>query len=303
MSLNATEIRTEVTNRIVAALEAGTVPWQKPWVGDTGRPRNFQSGKPYRGLNALLLSLSDYSDPRWTTFAAARKMGAQVRKGEKSTLVTLWKRIKIKDDAAPNGYKIIPILRYFRVFNVEQVDWAAGTLPALNTAQPEGFDPIQEGEDALLAYVDSDHELSLHWGGNMACYTPARHQMRLPDRENFPKAAGFYGTAFHECGHSTARALKRELGGSFGSSPYATEELVAEMTATFVCAELGIEPDYPQNAAYIKNWLKRIKDDEGIVMKAAGQAQKAADAILLRSYQEPETTVDPTELDKTASVA
>lgn len=283
MALSPTEVYAVVNDRVLKALDKGIVPWQKPWTtgANMNYPRNLQSGKFYRGINVFLLGMQEYSDPRWTTFAAAKKMGGKVIKGEHSTLVTLMKRIQVKDPDAPNGKRTIPLLRYYRVFNVEQVIWPEGTIKPLATDEPtEDFDPIGAGEDALQRYVDSDSELSLRWGGNRASYTPALHLINLPDRESFRSPEGFYATAFHECAHSTSRPLKRKLDATFGSTPYAKEELIAEMAAAFVCGFLSIQVDYEQTAAYIANWKRAIQDDPKILVSSAGAAQRASDCIL-----------------------
>lgn len=302
MSITSQEIYEEIAAKFDAALAAGTVPWQKPWVGELSAPRNLQSGKRYRGINALLLGFSGYSDPRWTTFNAAKKMGGKVVKGEKSTLVTLWKRIKTKDDAGDD--KVIPILRYFRVFNVEQVEWPEGAIqPLKEQEQPEGWDGNAEAENVLQDYLSRALGLGLSYGGSSAYYEPARHRIKLPVPGDFWNAAGFYGVAFHEAGHSTGHKtlLNRELSGAFGSEKYAREELCAEMASAFVCATIGIDGEFDNSAAYIANWRQRIKDDPKLLVKAAGAAQKASDLILgqVVEYPEPEAAV---ELDKTAAI-
>lgn len=279
--ITTNDIRAEVNARVLADLQAALdegrpMRFQQPWVGNN-RARNLQSGKPYRGINALLLSFSSYSDPRWTTYNAAAKMDGKVRKGEKSTLVTLWKRIQVKDPDAPNGKKVIPILRYFRVFNVEQIDWPEGAIPALPTPEYPG-DPIAEGEAALDDYLASDEKLTLEYGGNSAHYVPAMHHIQLPDYEDFTSPEGFYSVAFHECVHSTGNELGREL--SQMKRKYSREELVAEIGSAFVLASLGIKVNIKNSAAYIKGWMKAIEDDENLMIKAAGQAQKAADRVL-----------------------
>lgn len=287
-SKSTADIYAEVNAKILAKLAEGVAPWQKPWVGELSAPRNLQSGKPYRGINALLLGLSGYGDPRWTTFNGARKMEGKVRKGEKSTLVTLWKRIKVKDATATNGEKIIAILRYFRVFNVEQVEWAKPIKP-LAVAEPAGnWSEDQAGEDALTAYIDSDPELSIGYGGGSAHYAPKpAHHIQLPVREDFRTAGGFYGVAFHEGAHSTGPELGRKFGSSFGDRKYSQEELVAEMGSAFVLAALGIEGEFDNTAAYIKGWSKAIEEDDKLLVRAAGQAQKAADRILGISWETP----------------
>lgn len=286
-SMNTDEIYAEVNKRILDALTQaiatgkGGAPWSRPWVGAGSAPRNLQSGKTYRGINSLLLAFSDYSDPRWTTFAAAKKMGGKVRKGEKSTLVTLWKRIKRTD--ANGDESVFPILRYFRVFNVAQCDWPEGVLPALKEAEhPEGWDGNTEAEKVLRDYLASENAPTLSYGGSVAAYEPTRHHVRLPVAGDFWTAAGFYGTAFHESVHSTGHQtmLKRELSGRFGSSEYAQEELVAEIGAALVCATIGVDGGFDNSIAYLKHWSARIAADPKLIIRAAGKAQKAADRIL-----------------------
>lgn len=284
-NVNSTEIYEEVNRRFDAALAKGVVPWQKPWIGELSAPRNLQSGKVYRGINALILGLSEYSDPRWTTFNGCKNLGGKVRKGEKSTLVTLWKRFKVKDAAAPDGEKTIAMLRYFRVFNVEQCEFPEGAIrPWEPEGKPEGWDGIAECESVLADYIASDGAPTLGYGGNSAHYLPGKHHIQLPERDAFKSAEGFYGAAFHESAHSTAPMLGRELSGAFGSEKYGREELVAEMSSAFVLAAIGVEGDFDNSAAYLKNWTQAIQDDPKMLVKAAGQAQKAADRIQLITH-------------------
>lgn len=293
----ADDIRSDVTSRIRAALDKGVIPWHKPWNSTENAPRNLQSGKAYRGINALLLSefVSGYADPRWTTFAAAKKMGGLVRKGEKGNLVTLWKRIRVDDKDNPGDKKVIPILRYFIVFNVDQVEWPEGVLPARDLTEPiQQWEAMEAADKVLMDYIDSDAELSLHWGSDRAYYTPSFHSITLPDREQFHSQHGFYGTAFHEAAHSTAKGLGRDISGSFGSDPYGREELTAEITSCFICGETGVEGGFDNSVAYIQNWKKAIDADDNLILKAAGEAQKAADRILGTTFEEPkdETVIE-----------
>lgn len=287
----------EVTDRIIAALESGTVPWQKPWTGDQWQPRNLQSGRPYRGINAFLLSLAAYDDPRWTTFNGAKKLGGSVRKGEKGSLVTLWKFLKSKPTPENPEGRTIPMLKHFIVFNVAQVEWPEGAIPEYDPTVPEEFSPEDEAEATMADFLDRPDAPTLTYGGGRAYYMPSVHAVNLPNRDTFKSAAGFYGTAFHEFGHATGSMLKpkRDLGsGGFGSDPYAREELVAEMTAAFVLGTLGIDAEHKNSAAYIKGWLRAIREDQQdgggkLVIQAAGQAQKAADLILGTVYEEPKS--------------
>ena len=283
--LTAEDIYASVNARIDAALERGTVPWLQPWIGGDNYARNLQSGKAYRGINALLLSSfinPDFTDPRWTTFAAAKKMGGSVRKGEKSSLVTLWKRIRIKDPDADGGSRTIGLLRYFRVFNVEQVRWPEGVLsPFEREARPDGWDADAAAESTLDAFLASANAPTIGYGGSSAHYSPGTHSLQLPLRGAFRSAAGFYGTAFHECAHSTGHKsmLDRSLTCKVGDS-YAREELVAEFTSTMVCASVGVDGAFENSAAYINSWRQRISADPKLLVTAAGKAQKASDRIL-----------------------
>lgn len=263
--IDTAEVYAEVNRRVLDALGKGTAPWQKPWIGGSANaPRNLQSGKPYRGINALLTSLSGYSDPRWTTAPAAFKLGAtNVPKGE-STLLTLWKRIPIKDPDAPGGKRTIAILRYFRVWNVEQITWPEGAIRPWEAAPlPAGWDGNAEAEQVLRDFlaIDNAPELSTVDSPG-ACYVPSLHQLRMPLIDRFKHAHGYYGTLFHECAHSTGHKslLARDFGGGFGSDKYAREELIAEMTAAFVCAAIGIDGGFENSVAYLKGWQSRIAD-------------------------------------------
>jgi antirestriction protein ArdC len=291
--ISTEDIYAEVNARVLDALSKGTAPWQKPWSGGSaGAPRNLQSGKPYRGINALLTALSGYSDPRWTTAPAAFKLEGRIRKGEKSTLLTLWKRIVVKDADAPDGQKVILMLRYFRVFNVEQIDWPEGAIKPLPTPEPAGeWDGHIEAERVLQSFLALDNAPGLSTrDSDAACYIPSLHEMRMPASERFYTAEGFYGTAFHECGHATGHKSMLDradaFGNGFGSDRYAREELVAEMCAAFVCAIVGVDGGFDNSVAYLKNWQSRIANDPKLIVQAAGRAQKAADLILGTEFTE-----------------
>ena len=285
-----------ITDRIIAALEQGTVPWRQPWNAETSTPRSFASKRPYRGINVFMLTLTaqaaGYTSPYWATFNQVKKLGGSIRKGEKGTPVVLWKFIEKTEDGEK---KTIPFLRYFTVFNVEQADGI--DVPTIE-AQRE-HEPLDAAEDIIESYLASDGP-TLSLGGGSAHYEPLRDHVQMPRPEDFDSAERYYATLFHELGHSTGheKRLARPFG-RFGSGPYSREELVAEMTACFLLSEARIEVELDQSAAYIGSWLKALQDDRKLVVTAATAAQKAADLILGREAPQKEQDETP-ELAKAA---
>lgn len=299
MSVNVYEI---VTERVIAAIERGVNPWRKPWkdsnrfriLGKNGdfhdvtSPINAITGKPYRGINVWLLFASEtmFTDPRWLTFKQAQDAGGSVKRGEKGTLVVFWKMIETQDESVKEPGKMvkkrIPLLRYYTVFNVEQCENLNLKKIKQVEAQEPGtaVSPIESAE-AILTGIKNPVNAVYH-GGNRACYSPVKDTINMPNVESFETMEAYYATRFHEEAHATGHEnrLKREFGGTFGDDRYSKEELVAEMTAAFLCAVTGIDADLDQSAAYVKGWLKKLNDDPKLVVFAASQAQKAADYIL-----------------------
>jgi antirestriction protein ArdC len=285
-----------ISDKICAELEEGRAPWQQPWrSGAHGAPVNFVSKKAYRGINVMLLGMSGFSSPYWLTYKQAQAKGGQVRPGEKSTMVVFFKMLPInarEEDA--NGVtttkrKSIPLLRYYNVFNGEQIDGIE--FPSVE--EPADFNPIEEADAVLDHFAE---EVSISYGGDRAFYNPATDSIRLPKREDFGSPEDFYSTAFHEAGHATGHESRLNRDGiakfdKFGSEKYGKEELIAEMTAAFVSAEVGIERITP-NAAYLRNWLEAIKGDKKLVVQASFKAAKAADYVLGR-IEEPVAVDEP----------
>ena len=273
-----------VTEQVIAALEAGTVPWHQPWNAIGGEPKSLSSRKSYRGVNTFLLSTSamtaGYDSPWWVTYKQASERGGQVRKGEKSTLVVFWKMFKGEDKVTGKD-KQIPMLRYFRVFNACQCDDLK--VPA----EPERREhlPIESCETIANGYLTSDNAPSIQFGGDRACFSPSLDQVRMPIPEAFKTAEGYYSTLFHELTHSTGsakRLARKDLLEMhyFGDENYSREELVAEMGAAMLSGVAGIDQlTVPKSAAYIESWLRGLKGDKKLVVAAAGQAQRAADLI------------------------
>ena len=282
-----------VTEKIINLLEQGIVPWRRPWSA-TGLPCNLVSKKPYRGVNLLLLSATKYISPLWLTMKQANELGGSVRKGERSQIVVFWKVDQIakaetetdpEKDAADEKSRPRFVLRYYRLFNLEQCELPQAVLDKLPKSETHQHDPIEAAE-RIIAGMPNPPEIQ--YAGSKAYYSPITDRITLPPRELFISAEEFSATKIHECVHSTGsrKRLNRESiaeAAPFGSPTYVAEELVAETGAAFLCAEAGISPAVVENqAAYIQGWLGKIRSDKRLVIMAAAQAQKAADFILNR---------------------
>ena len=274
----------EITDRIIAALERGTVPWRTPW--RARGHRNARSQRPYRGVNTLVLQTAalerGWSDPRWLTYRQARAAGGHVRRGEHGTRVVLWKWIEKPEPDEPEQVKRFPLIRLYSVFNVAQCEDVKLPRPQAE----ECCDPLERAEAVIAGYREGP---AIHHDSGSAYYVPERDEVHLPPRESFGDAHGYYATLFHELAHSTGHPsrLAREgyrTAARFGSERYSQEELVAEFAAAFLGGEAGIDPSrVEQSAAYIASWLRVLDDDRRLVVVAAGQGQRASDHILGRS--------------------
>jgi antirestriction protein ArdC len=273
-----------ITDRVVSLLERGVVPWRRPWAGPEGMPRNLVSDREYRGVNVFLLASAGYVSPHWLTFKQAQERGGSVRKGEKAMPVVFWKvdTVQRTDDAGEAYAGRRFILRYYNVFNAEQCEGIDAPLPVVSNA----FEPIERCE-AVIAGMPKRPTIEHHEA--RAYYRPATDTVNMPRRELFDRPEAYYATMFHELTHSTGHESRLNRKGidevvSFGSADYSREELVAEMGAAFLCGHCGIEQATIENsAAYIGNWLKRLRDDRTLIVQAAAQGQKASDFILDRS--------------------
>ena len=272
----------QVTARIIELLDTGTIPWKKPWVSSDG-PMNLISKKPYRGINQFLLNCSPYSSPYWMTYRQAADRGGQVRRGEKSTAIVFWKWLDQKvvpdeDDNEATGKG--PLLRYYNVFNLEQID---GIDPPVEEQLVNHFSPIEQAEQVIR---NMPSRPLIQYGGGRAFYSPSVDYIKLPNHGAFKSPEEFYSTAFHELAHATGHASRLGRKGIlepsyFGSHNYSQEELVAEFGSSMLCGSAGIEQQTIENsAAYIQGWLKVLKNDKKLAIVAAGQAQRAADFIL-----------------------
>jgi antirestriction protein ArdC len=247
---------------------------------------------PYRGANVWLLWLTaisnGYSSPYWGTYDHIAELGGQVRKGQKSTLVIFWRRIRVDDkdgrlDEHGRPVKVsIPLLRFFRVFNADQADGLPGRFYA-DKGDGTMPDVIASAEAAWKGYLDGGPQLS-HDDPFRAYYTMADDTINLPPDDAFESAGALYSVRFHEAGHSTGHTDRLARPGvaefdHFGSGKYAAEELVAEMTAAMLCAVTGVEGTFDNSAAYVASWLRKLQDDPKLIVSASAKAQKAADLI------------------------
>lgn len=280
-----------VTDRIVAALEAGTAPWRRPWITGArttmpGMPCNAISGRAYRGVNAMLLSMTQIAhasnDPRWMTYRQASQRGWQVRAGECGTPVVFFKRLEARDGASDGeegdnnaAVRRIPMLRGFTVFHASQVqdipDYQAPTLDEAPWRKPEAPELIVAASGVPVRV-----------GGDRAYYVPAYDFIGMPPAAAFRTAEGYAATLLHELGHASGAKsrLDRDLSGRFGSHDYAFEELVADLTSCFVGSALALPCEIENHASYLQSWLDVLKADKRAVFKAAAAAQKAADWML-----------------------
>ena len=282
-----------VTGQILEQLEQGVVPWSRPWKVDGLAPANLATGRAYRGINVLLLGFRAGSTPWWLTFRQAKALGGRVRRGAKSAPVVFWKWAEKRNAEGETQdeetAERIPVLRYYRVFNLDQTEGIdQERIPRLSTEEAE---PVEAAERIVAGYPDPPRVE--HRAQPRACYAPASDTVTMPPREVFESATGYYSTLFHELAHSTGHvrrlgrpSFERNHAAPFGSDEYAREELVAELGAAFLCGEAGIDPDVPNSAAYLDHWRQKLSRNPRLIVTAAQQAQKAADHILGRNGKE-----------------
>lgn len=266
-----------VTDKILAAMDQGIVPWQKSWSAPTGSPmflnHNHVTKHVYTGINVLLTSIRGFSCPAWITFNQLNKLGARIHNGQRSTLivfVSLWKPINKDEDEQERA---IPVMRYYKVWNLEQttLEWTPENQPQL---------PQSSAKEIVESYVDAP--FIAHDHQDRACYVPLSDTVSMPMPSQFPNTTEYYHVLFHELAHSTGckhRLDRKELR-EYQYSTRPQEELIAEMAATFLCAVARLEPAFDQSASYIDYWRKKISEDPKLIIDAAAGAQKATDWIL-----------------------
>lgn len=272
------DVYARVTDAIVAAIEAGAGSWRMPWHhtgADVTRPTNVASGKPYRGINTVSLWAaaygSGYASGVWGTYKQWQALGAQVRKGEQASLGVLWKEVRRRDEDDRDDDHPRLFARAFSLFNADQVD---GYAPEPGPVLPES--ERLAGAEAFIAALGIDTV----YGASSAYYHIGEDRIHMPDFAAFHDAHGFYATHVHECAHATGAShrLDRSFNERWTRHALAMEEATAELTASFILADLGLahEPR-PDHAAYIASWLQLLKDEPRAIFTAASKAQAAAD--------------------------
>jgi len=269
-------IYSEITQSIIEQLENGAVPWVKPWKADSSADKNLVSQKPYQGINRLLLGMSSmvkgFSVPVWASYKQWEAIGANVKKGEKGTKIVFYSPVS-KENKQTGDLEKYAVLKTYFVFNAAQVE-GIDIVPAEQTEKE--FSTVELAEQRIIKTG-----AAISHGGDAAFYMPSADRIQLPNKSAFDSEANYYATAFHELAHWTGskNRLDRDLDkGRFGNPAYAFEELVAEMSAAFLCSDYGIQGEL-RHAGYIGHWLKALREDSKAVFKAAALAQKAADYI------------------------
>lgn len=280
-----------ITNKILEEIEnTGKLNWVKEWkTRKAGSPMNGLTKKPYEGINFFLLSMHNYCSPYWLTYKQVTDMGGNVKKGEKATMIVFWKmNTYTKTNVATNEEetKNVPLLRYYNVFNVEQCE---------NIVIKEDVEPMQYNDNERIEIAEKicynyqrKEDLSYFIKeSDIAFYSPSQDAITMPLIEQFSSSESFYSTFFHEMAHSTGHAKRlnrKEVTGTtfFGSCDYGLEELTAELTASFLCAEIGISNENTErnSVAYLKNWKNAIKGDKKLFLMASQRASKSAKYIL-----------------------
>lgn len=297
-NINKSDLYQQVTNTIIELLvNHMSLNNSQPWVNvEGGNAHNAHSKTVYSGINQLLLSYHQskhkYPSNAWLTFLQVQQSGGKVKQGKKSQIVVFadflyfnakgqkvkYEDVKAMPLAERSALKKVHYLKHYNVFNVADVD----NLPADYYAVPEikNFTEFEKDETAETLINSTGAKIN-YVIGNRAFYSPSNDEITLPIRAQFTGAVPFYNTAFHELAHWTGHPdrLNREKGAKFGSEQYAKEELIAELSAAFICSALGFNMSITDNAAYLKNWLTALQNDKRFIVIASAQASKASDFI------------------------
>ncbi|WP_187648709.1 ArdC family protein [Nitrosophilus labii] len=276
-----------IVERMIEVMENDGSKWVKSWVSHSLTPQNFVTKRPYRGFNTLYLSFvmqeRGYKTPYFLTLKQANELGGKIKKGAKSIEIYFYKMIEIEsDELDENNNPIkrrVPMLRMYRVFNIEDTEGIDYSLP-----EPVGTD---ERNEQIETFIDNVSPVISH--GEPA-YTPALDLITMPNIVDFKNPDAYYSTLFHELTHwsGASHRLNREIKNRFGTKDYAFEELVAELGSVFLSSHFGVEIEEARHGAYLKSWLKAIKDDYRYLWRAASKAQEAFDYLLKLGNQAEE---------------
>jgi antirestriction protein ArdC len=295
-----TEIRTAITSQIIEALKSGGLPpWRRPWVLDPncGLPLSLSTLRPYRGINVLILALaamkSGFRSRWWGSYQAIKQAGGYVRRGERATTVVFFRPITrtVVSDTGEEEEETFPVMRTFCVFNAEQTSGLEHLRAGRTELAPAILDERYEQADAAIAAT----EARIVFGGNEARYSPTSDQIELPFRHQFASVADYFETLAHEMVHWSQHPTRLNWEHRKAEHSYALGELIAEIGACFLCAELGLPTadTLDNHHAYVKSWISALENDPKFIFTASAQASKAVDYLLSfsRTVEEPEAVL------------
>ena len=270
------DIYAVITDRMIKEMEAGIIPWKKPWMA-AGKAISHTTGKAYSLLNQMLLGRPG----EWLTFKQVQEEGGSVRKGEKASMVVFWKWLDVEDEETGEVQQV-PFLRYYNVFHLDQCE---GITAKHIQTNPNPASPDAAAEAIISDYIRREGVTLEHHEGDAAYYQPVPDRIVLPLMAQFVEIAEYYGAAFHEMVHSTGhmkRLARLDSPANFGGEEYSKEELVAEIGSAALVHHAGLETSssFRNSAAYVQNWLQVLKNDKRFIVSAAGKADKAVSFIL-----------------------
>jgi antirestriction protein ArdC len=286
MGFSTVQIQQEMTEKIIAKLKEGIVPWRKPWVNDKncqGLPVNVLSKKTYRGINVILLNLAalnGFPSKYWGTYKQWQEKKCQVQKGQKSSTIVFWNMIKTTK--VVNGESVLatfPMLKVYSVFNVGQVtgDFAAQFMPKSENGLEVSNSDFQKAIEII-----KNCNIVVNHGGNSAHFSPSNKEITMPSFDSFQEPSAYYATLFHEITHYFDDKMGND------KDNYAYNELVAEMSSVMVCAQLNIPYQIDNHISYINSWIKTFQNDYKVLMQAAKRAALIVNQIIGEESNENE---------------
>lgn len=270
-----------VTARIIAQMEQGQIPWQRPWVGLAEGAVSHESGKPYSLVNQMLLG----KDGEWLTFMQIQKEGGRIKKGEEGAFVVFWKQLQFEEEQEDGAKKVksVPVLKYYNVWHIDQTEGIKAKYDGKPRADVMGD---ASADEVVANYVGREGiRLQNNKPSNRAFYRPATDEIVVPMIGQYENGSEYYSTLFHEMTHSTghvSRLNRLSKTAAFGNEEYSREELVAEMGAAYLCTLLGVDTNkaFRNSVAYLQSWLRALRNDPKMVVVAAGKAEAAVQFIL-----------------------
>lgn len=277
------DVYEKITNIIIQKLEEGVAPWKCGFMRYDNPPKNYVSDKPYRGINALLLSLTG-KRPIFMTYLQAKELGGNVKKGAKGFPVVYYNFVEKEQENVDKDAKKIPFLRYYTVFSTDDIEGIDFDFPEIVRTENERLTVCEEIIEKM------PNAPKIDFASGRAYYSTILDYVSIPPLWDFETREEYYATIFHELGHSTgheSRLAREEVmkAGKFGSYSYSKEELVAEICAAFLCGYAGITQTLDNSVAYIQSWLKVLRNDKKFVIDAASKAQRAFDYILNINFE------------------